>query len=259
MTVMKTVKLWAELFLVAGSLAASAEYLGGLAAPLVPQEITTQDNEGFAALSLTDGNSRTLRLNLGAAALWGDPELWEHRVGGEYNLGQTATEGGSKRDLEQGRLMANSRRRWTGPYYGAVDAALSYDPIADVDYRVTLGPALGADVAASPTARASVETGPGALWERVNGNGHRFVTLRVAQHFEWRMDRRSRLWQRFEWTGELVNPANFLVLFEIGVEASITERTRLRTSLQDRYDSTPAPEARRNDLALATGLAWSFR
>jgi hypothetical protein len=44
----------------------------------------------------------------------------------------------------------------------------------------------------------------------------------------------------------------------VGIEAAMSERVSLRVVLQDKYDSTPAAGAKRNDLGLIAGLGFKL-
>jgi putative salt-induced outer membrane protein YdiY len=51
---------------------------------------------------------------------------------------------------------------------------------------------------------------------------------------------------------------NFLIVAELGTEATFNSRLSLRVVLQDRYNSEPAAGRKKNDLTLISGITYKF-
>ena len=72
------------------------------------------------------------------------------------------------------------------------------------------------------------------------------------------IDERVLVWERFEYLPALEDTGVYLILAEVGVETALTDWFRLRTVLQQRYDSTPAEDKDKQDLFLSASLVAVF-
>ncbi|MCX7819375.1 MAG: DUF481 domain-containing protein [Kiritimatiellae bacterium] len=226
-----------------------------LNAPEVTPAVSS-DHAAHLGLSLNAGNSESLRLNVGAVSAADLNDEISYHLGVDFNYGESAAgERASARDVDNGKMFGNVRWTFQPPWFAALDASAMYDRMAEIDRRVTIGPALGADLLRRPGLRWSIEAGPAMLWERVAGINDAYVAVRIAEQFDWRPDERLRIWQRLEWTADSSDAANALWNIEAGIESRVGRRTRLRSVLQDRYDTRPAEGVRHNDVTLLTGLA----
>lgn len=214
------------------------------------------DHSLHFGLSLNSGNSESVRLNLGAASAMDLSEALSYRGGIEYNYGESASgDRPSTRDLDNGKFSGNARWTVRSPWFLATDVSALFDRMAEIDRRISVGPAIGIDMVHRAGLHWSIEAGPALLWERVAGAKDEYVAVRVAEQFDWKPDHRLRLWHRIEWTADASEFLNALLNIEVGIESRIGDRTRLRSVLQDRYDVQPAPGVRHNDVSLVTGLA----
>ena len=66
------------------------------------------------------------------------------------------------------------------------------------------------------------------------------------------------MWQSFEYIPQVDRFSNYLLIGEIGAEASLTEKLSLRGVFQDIYDNEPAPGRKQNDMKIITSLAYKF-
>jgi len=226
------------------------------AEPTPPVPPTESDHSAHVGLTLNAGNSESLRLNVGVVSAAALDEATTYQFGADYNYGESsADDRPSRRDVDNGKLSAFVRTMLRAPWFAAVDTSALFDHMADIEHRVTVGPALGVELVRRAGLRWSVELGPAVLWERVAGVNDQYLAVRVSEQFEWRPDDRLRVWHRVEWTAEGSDPANALFNAELGIESRVGQRTWLRSVLQDRYDARPAPGLRHTDVSLVTGLA----
>lgn len=236
-------------------LAALAWPAAGAESP-APIPAVDSDHSVHAGLSLTAGNSESVRLNLGAVSAASVNEQTSYRLGLDYNYGESSTgDRASRRDVDNGKLFGNVRADLQAPWFLALDASALFDHMAEIDRRVTVGPALGLDIVRRTGLRWSVEVGPAMLWERVAGVNDDYVAVRAAEQLDWRPDDRLRVWHRVEWTADGSDVENALLNAEWGIESRVGRRTRLRSVLHDRYDARPGPGLRHNDVSRVTGLA----
>ena len=148
---------------------------------------------------------------------------------------------------------------WDGFYaYGRVDGF--HDGIADIKYRLTLGPGLGYFFLTNKTADLSAEIGPGYIKEQLGGESENFATLRVAEIFHYNISPHAKAWEIVKFLPQFNRFDNYLVIAELGIEAGLTKDNRLslRSVLQDNYDNIPAANRLKNDLKLISSLVYKF-
>ena len=135
-----------------------------------------------------------------------------------------------------------------------------FDDVADIYYRVTLSPGVGYYFIKNKTADLCFEVGPGYILENVGGDHDQYAILRVGEKFHYALSDRARLWQTAEWLPELEDFNNYIINFEIGIEADLTadKKFTLRTYVQDTYDNIPAPGHKCNDIKWVTAVAYKF-
>ena len=136
----------------------------------------------------------------------------------------------------------------------SLDGTAAYDDVADIDYRATLGPGLGAYLVKNDQRELTLEAGPAYLWEKVGGARNDYLALRFAERYVCQALKNAKLVQSLEYLPEAEDFDNYLLVGEIGVEAAMSDRLSLRVVLQDKYDNTPAEGKERNDLSLIAGL-----
>ena len=85
-----------------------------------------------------------------------------------------------------------------------------------------------------------------------------FATVRLAERFEHKFNGVARLWQNVEILPQVDEFDNYIVNFEIGIEAAISKRFSLKTYLQDSYQNQPAADRQKNDLKIISGISYKF-
>lgn len=212
--------------------------------------------------TLTDGNSETMLYN-GSLLLEGEQEsLGVVKVGIEGSYGENKVrenvDGVETRrkdtTVENVKAFANARKTLSDMTYAYIDANYLYDDIAEVDYRVTVGPGFGMYLLKDEAIELSAEAGVSYLWEKVSDVSDDYPTLRLAETFSYRFAENSKVWQSLVYMPEWGEFQNYLVVGEIGAEAPLNGKVNLRIVLQDTYDSTPGKDLKRNDLTLIAGI-----
>lgn len=218
-----------------------------------------------AGANVTRGNSKTLLLN-GAAISTFKQDKNEARVGVEANYGETETTQGSgtnetrKTDtnVNNARAFGEYRRLLTERNYAYGNAELLQDDVADVDYRLMVGPGLGRYLFLSDNQKLSGETGPTYIKQKQAGDTDDTVALRLAERYEVRVSATASLWEAAEYLPAFDDFDQFLLNAEIGAEAAMSTKLSLRVVIQDKYNSDPAPGKDQNDLALIAGLSYKL-
>ena len=225
-----------------------------------------------AGLTMTDGNSETMAANVGLATEGEKDGLGSVIAGADFNYGEstvssTATDPATgesvvteteETTVENAKAFANVKKTLSPKTFAYVDGSVLYDDVALIDYRATLGPGLGFYLLKNDKRQLSLEAGPSYVWEKVDGASNDYLALRFAERYSCQATKTAKLVQSLEYLPEAEDFDNYLLTAEIGVEAAMNDHLSLRVVLQDKYDSTPAAGAERNDLSLIAGLGFSL-
>jgi len=239
-------------------LAASALLTVSAFAQSAPTAPTTPTDTGWVTsaafgFSLAKGNTDNLLAtgNLITSRKWDRNEL---------DLGTDGTYGETDGVRSAGNIHGFSQynRLFTERLFGLLRVDAVNDSISDVDYRVTISPGAGYYFIKSTNTFLRAEAGPGFVFERVGGVSDSYVTLRLAERFETKMNDKVKLWQSLEFLPAVEDFSSYVLNAEIGIDTSLTKKLSLRTFVQDTYDSTPAPGLKKNDIKLVTALAYKF-
>jgi putative salt-induced outer membrane protein YdiY len=228
------------------------------------------ETSAAAGLTLTRGNSETLlgNLTLNSSRKWPRDEVL---LGASATYGEQTTEqqlekqDGTKipKDVKE-TTTANAggfgqyNHLFTDEFYGGLRLSALHDSIADVEYRVTISPLVGYYVIKNPKTQLAFEAGPSLVFEKQGRDQDEYVALRFAERFEHKFSDKAKMWQSVEYLPQIDEFHNYIVNFEIGAEASLTEKLSLRGVIQDNYDNDPAPGRKNNDIKLITSLVYKF-
>lgn len=206
-----------------------------------------------AGLTLTRGNSHTLLYSGSFQTLRKTPE-------NEYGLGVNGAYGSqnSKDNVNNYGGVMQWNHLFTERFYTYIRGDALRDVIADLDYRFNIGPGLGYYLMKATNTTLAVEMGGGMQYERLGGEYNSYGTARFADRFEHKFDDHARLWQKFEILPQADKFQNYVINFEIGIEAFITKTVSLKTYLDDTYQSEPATAHYRNDMKIISGLTYKF-
>ena len=225
-----------------------------------------------AGLTMTDGNSETMAANVGLATEGEKDGLGSVIAGADFNYGEstvssTATDPATgesvvteteETTVENAKAFVNVKKTLSAKTFAYLDGSVLYDDVALIDYRATLGPGLGFYLVKNDKRQLSLEAGPSYVWEKVDGASNDYLALRFAERYSCQATKTAKLVQSLEYLPEAEDFDNYLLTAEVGVEAAMNDHLSLRIVLQDKYDSTPAPGAERNDLSLIAGLGFTL-
>ena len=156
-------------------------------------------------------------------------------------------------------LYAQYNRILSDRVYLGLRSDARQDRIAFVDYRVTVAPALGYYVIKDDRLKVKTESGPAFIFESLQGAGTaNYLTLRLAEEVQWKINDRASIIQGMEYLPQVADFGNFVMNFNLGLSAKITEKASATITFQDFYRSVPAPGRRGNDLRLMAGISYSF-
>ena len=225
-----------------------------------------------AGLTMTDGNSETMAANVGLTTEGVKDGLGSVIAGADFNYGEstvssTATDPATgesvvteteETTVENAKAFVNVKKTLSAKTFAYLDGSVLYDDVALIDYRATLGPGLGFYLVKNDKRQLSLEAGPSYVWEKVDGASNDYLALRFAERYSCQATKTAKLVQSLEYLPEAEDFDNYLLTAEVGVEAAMNDHLSLRIVLQDKYDSTPAPGAERNDLSLIAGLGFTL-
>ena len=249
--------------------ASAAEKKAEAGAAAAPAGFKTALNAG---LTMTDGNSETMAANVGLTTEGVKDGLGSVIAGADFNYGEstvssTATDPATgesvvteteETTVENAKAFANVKKTLSPKTFAYLDGSVLYDDVALIDYRATLGPGLGFYLVKNDKRQLSLEAGPSYVWEKVDGASNDYLALRFAERYSCQATKTAKLVQSLEYLPEAEDFDNYLLTAEVGVEAAMNDHLSLRVVLQDKYDSTPAPGAERNDLSLIAGFGLSL-
>ena len=243
----------------------------------IPVTTTNQWQSSVSAgATLTRGNSETFLGTITAATAkkWDQNELG---FGGDIAYGttkQTTTvvtnsattpPGTTKRTTttttaETLHGFGQYNRLFSERLYGLGRIEGLHDGVADIRYRFTFNVGAGYYFIKTKTSQLSVEAGPGYLVQQLGDEEQSYATLRLADKFTQELSDRARIWQTAEILPQVDDFNNFIVNFEIGIEADLSssKKLSLRTYLDDTYNNVPAAGRKKNDLKLVAAVAYKF-
>jgi putative salt-induced outer membrane protein YdiY len=206
-----------------------------------------------AGLSLTKGNSDTL---LATAAF----KTGTKTPANEFIFGVDGAygESDSVKNNETLHGVSQYNHLFSDRFYTFLNVEGLHDDIADLQYRFTFSPGAGYYFVKATNTTLAGEFGPGLITQRLGGVDTTYVTLRLAERFEHKLNAGARIWEKAEILPQANKLDNFLVNAEVGAEAALTKTFSLRVTLQDNFVNQPAPERKKNDVRLISGVVYKF-
>jgi len=236
-----------------GTQAADAAAPAPAPAPAAAPPKPKWERSASLGVTVTSGNNDTLLFtaNILGTRKWDKNEL---ALGADMTYGEV--ENRKNTDSQHGFAQYNRlfTERWYG--YGRIDALR--DAVADVDYRLTVGPGIGYYFIKNEKTSFRLEGGPSYILEKTGGREDDYLALRVGERFEHKFSATTRIWQSLEFLPQVDDFENFIAIAEIGVAAALTKSLELRAFIQDTYDNVPAVGRKENDVKLVSAVAYKF-
>ncbi len=178
----------------------------------------------------------------------------------EYKLGIGGAYGeqDSSDTINNYKAFGQWNHLFTERFYGYGRAEGLRDFIADVDYRLTVGPGAGYYFLKETNTTLAGEIGGSFEAQGLGGQDDTFATLRLAERFEHKVNDHARIWQNVEMLPQVDKLDNYIVNFEVGIETTITKTISLKTCLDDSYANRPAADHLKNDMKIVAGVAYKF-
>ncbi len=220
-----------------------------------------KDWHGSIALGLavTQGNSKTLTANgaFDVEKLWKRDE-WRSGADGQYGVNNFGAKSNEVINAENIHGFVDYKHLFTERLYGDARADAWHDDVADLQNREIIGPAIGYYFIKTDASRLSGEVGPSYEHERQGGTDSDFFNLRVSERGEHAWGKQAKVWEEVTYLPRIDDFSAYLLLSELGAEASMAAQFNLRVVFQDRYNSAPAPGRVPNDLSILASLVYKF-
>ena len=157
-----------------------------------------------AGLTLTGGNSESVLASTTIKVQRNNPtNQWT--FGGDAAYGENDAVENTEILHGYGQYDHLFTQRWFG--YGSADAL--HDGIADVGYRVTVSPGAGYYFIKTKQTVLAGETGPGAIAERLDSEQNYYMTARVAERLDQKIDDTRTFGTTWKfcprWTGPIIS------------------------------------------------------
>ncbi len=230
----------------------AAVFIMALAINLQAAEADWDTTIAFGA-TLTSGNSDTLTSAFTAESVRkGTPN--EISLSAAFQYGESDTDGSMETTVQNMGAAADYKRVYKNAAYGRIDISLLNDDIAQVDYRLVVGPAAGVYLIRNESTSLNCDPGIAMLYEEVDDMKTDSILLTFKERWEHKLADTAKLWQSLEVLPEADELDVLLINAEIGVEATLTDMMSLRVVIKDKYDSDPAEGIDENDISLIVSV-----
>jgi putative salt-induced outer membrane protein YdiY len=213
---------------------------------------------------LTNGNSHSVQLGVdGNAQLRRNDERNDDRftLAGGYNYGRQRDNdtGGDTTSVDNWYALTKYDRFWTEKWYGYAAVRAEHDRVADLFLRVTPGVGVGYQWIESPDLNFNTEAGINYIYENYDpGDTDNRIAVRLAYHVDKKLNEKVTLFHNLEYLPAVEDPGDYLLNVDAGVRATLTKSFFTEFKAEWKRDSTPAPDAEKNDLRFVLGVGWQF-
>ena len=213
---------------------------------------------------LTRGNTHTQNINVSANATRERHEPLLHdraSVGGGYVFGRQRDQDSGENVTTTDNWFAQGKYDyfWTQKYYTYALMKIEHDRIANLDYRLSPGVGMGYEWSERWNLHFTTELGATDVYESYSNDGHQqHVALRAAYHVDKKFNDAVTLFHDLEYLPAFEDPGDYNLNIDGGFRTQLTKQLFAEFRIEWKRDSTPAPEALKNDLRYTLGIGWNF-
>lgn len=229
--------------------------------PPIPEEAKLSFWDGWtgfvaAGLNGSDGNSETFN-GRAALGLKRTTDEMESIVDATYNY---ATDSGEK-SKSRGELFF--RNDWffrESPWGFFAQGRAEYDEFQDWDYRVSAFAGPTYTVIKNDRTTFRLRAGAGITREFGGESNEIIPEALFGFNFNHKLTEAQSVFVDYEFLPSLKNFSDYRMVTKGGYEIMIDPETKmsLKLGLEDRYDSMPGDDRKKNDIDYFALLAWSF-
>jgi len=223
-------------------------YLSAAAETTTPWEIT-----GALGFTLTDGNSDTIQLTVGAGAKreW---TLWKLGM----KLGILYGESDGDQTASEWLFLERLERKLSEVATIFQDLLLEHDEEEDLRYRIQFTLGYNRRLVKKETFELWGNVGGGVLHEEFFDDSETEGIAQLGINFTWQITKQLKYAQVLTFYPSLSEGGEFRMYWESVFTTPISDRLDLRITILDRYDSNPQAGVEENDLTIAISLAIKF-
>ncbi len=201
----------------------------------------------------TSGNSDSTTFNAQFLATYRDPD--EEAA---YGIDYFYAEFSGFTSTNSLNIFGNYNRNISEKFFLGLSSNLYTNSVADVDYRIDVGPALGYYFFRDDKKLLSLDLGLGYAFESKNGETDNFLTFRAAQHFDYKLNEQLSFRQQTVVTPKAESPADYILTFDAALDLRLRNQWNLRLGVNHRLDLDPTPGRAKEDTLLTLGLSYSL-
>jgi putative salt-induced outer membrane protein YdiY len=213
------------------------------------------------ALARGNTHSETLGASLNAILRRDDAHFNDRfTLGAGYAFGRERNDNGvDSTTTDNWFLLGKYDDFFTTKLYGYGNVRLEHDRIADLFYRVTPGLGLGYQFIEGPTLNLNGEAGVSYVYEDFDHDGtNEHVAVRLAGHFDKKLHEKVTIFANGEYLPAFDDPGDYNLNADAGLRATLVKNFFAEFKIEWKRDSTPAPNAEKNDLRYLLGVGWNF-
>ncbi len=210
---------------------------------------------------ITTGNSQTENFGLSVNAVRRS-EIDRITLGAAYYYGRQEIKGTDKQETTIDNWFVFGKYDYflTKKLYLYGGVRVEQDNIADLDLRLTIGGGAGYQWFETPTFNFNTEAGLAWVYENFkNGGTDDHVAARLAYHVDWTPVKPLKLFNNVEYLPNITDWfGDYNLNVDAGLRATVYEGFFAEAKIELRYDSTPAPGAKKEDVRYLFGVGWQF-
>jgi putative salt-induced outer membrane protein len=209
---------------------------------------------------VTSGNSQTETLNAEVdAQRRGEDDRLTFK--GEYLYGRQKDNGTGQSKTTTDAWLASAKYDYffTKKFYGYGLMKAEHDRIADLDLRLSPSVGVGYQWVESAKQNFSTEVGVGYVYEDYSTRASNdYVSARAAYHYDRTLLDNLNLVHKFEFQPDVEDLRKYLVNADVGLRTDFTKQLFAELKVEWKYDSEPAPGARKNDFRYILSVGYQF-
>lgn len=228
-----------------------------------PAEKKAWTHSSGAGVTITSGNSETTTANLSHNSTWEkDKNKLTISVTGAYGVKETEDDSGNKSKDEFVNNInekAQFNRKFSDSFYWYIVQGAEEDRIANLEYRLSIGPGVGYSVFKRDPFKLDVEAGAVYINEKLKDkDAEDIISGRIAEKFTWMISDTANLWLNAEALLNLEESDDFRINAELGIDVKINQNWLIRSSIQDKFYNNADSDTEKNDIIFMTSVVFKY-
>jgi len=242
--------------LACAALACSAQAMAQAPPQEPPPEPTIWTVTAGAGLTLTSGNTDTSTMNASYEVVYTPRTRHVVRSDGLVIRGKTEDE------LSADRLSLNVRHeyRLTARAYVFGQNQFLRDSFKSIDHLIAPAGGIGYSVVETPETKMAFDVGLGGVWEKNTGvNVAASGALTLGETLAQALTATTSLTQSFSGLWKTTDFGDSLLVFNLGLSATMSTRTQLKVELLDTFkNKPPLVTVQKNDVAVLVAIVYKM-